>query len=420
MPDAQPITADLERELARLRPIEAVVGVATLNNAGTVDAILRAVRRGGVLDGTVRGVVVYADSGSQDGTVERAQDALRSEDGGLPAVSIGDAAARGPAKAAAIRAILRLARTEGAKACAVLDADLMGAGPDWANHLLTPVLRDDVDFVAPYYLRQRFAGAINTGIVYPVTRALYGKRLRYPLAADFACSARLLDRYLSREAVWENELTRFGPELWLTTQVLASGYRACQAFLGAKRPSPEAPVEDLPQTLTRVLGGLFAEVERDLGVWQKVRGSERVELRGNVPPTDPGRAAIDPQRALESFRLGQQTLRDIWAPVLSPLTLVELKKLAGRPDAEFRFPDALWARIVYDFALAYRVRSLNREHLLGAFTPLYLGWLGSFVSEMGDADATRHEDRIEQLCLRYEAEKPYLISRWRWPDRFNP
>ena len=26
------------------------------------------------------------------------------------------------------------------------------------------------------------------------------------------------------------------------------------------------------------------------------------------------------------------------------------------------------------------------------------------------------EQRIEQLCLRYEAEKPYLISRWRWPE----
>jgi hypothetical protein len=30
------------------------------------------------------------------------------------------------------------------------------------------------------------------------------------------------------------------------------------------------------------------------------------------------------------------------------------------------------------------------------------------------------EQRIEALCLAYEAEKGYLISRWRWPDRFNP
>jgi len=30
------------------------------------------------------------------------------------------------------------------------------------------------------------------------------------------------------------------------------------------------------------------------------------------------------------------------------------------------------------------------------------------------------EERIEALCLRFEAEKPYLIARWRWPDRFTP
>jgi len=27
--------------------------------------------------------------------------------------------------------------------------------------------------------------------------------------------------------------------------------------------------------------------------------------------------------------------------------------------------------------------------------------------------------RIEQLALAFEAEKPYLVSRWRWPERFR-
>jgi hypothetical protein len=28
--------------------------------------------------------------------------------------------------------------------------------------------------------------------------------------------------------------------------------------------------------------------------------------------------------------------------------------------------------------------------------------------------------RLESLSLAYEAGKSYLVSRWRWPDRFNP
>jgi hypothetical protein len=315
---------------------------------------------------------------------------------------------------------MQLAKRVGARGCAVLDAEQLGAGPEWVERLLAPVLGHNVDFVAPYYRRQRFDGAITNSVVYPMIRALFGKRLRFPLGPDFACSPRLLERYLTRDAVWETELVRSGPELWLSTQALASGFRVSQAVLGAKAPAPEGATGGLPQLLSRVLGALFTEVERNLAVWQKARGSEPVETLGSVPLPDRESVAIDPSRALDSFRLGQRNLREVWGLVLPPLTLLELQKLARLPDAELRIPDPLWARIVYDFALAHRLRTLNRDHLLAAFTPLYLGWFGSFVADLRDADELAVETRIEQLCLRYEAEKPYLISRWRWPDRFNP
>jgi hypothetical protein len=423
MRDADLITPDLESTLTYLGPVGAVVGVVTLNNAETVDPILRAARQGAVLDGGPPTLVVHADGGSQDGTVIRAQEALRA-DLGAPVFSVPDPLLPRPgrelARAGAIRAVLLLARRLGARGCALLDGGRLGVAPDWVGRLLTPVLEREIDFVAPYYLRPRFAGAIVSGIVYPVTRALYGKRVRFPLAEDFACSPRLVDRYLSQGAVWENDLIRTGPEVWLGTQALTGGFRVSQAFLGTKLPPAETPAEDLAQTLARVLGALFAEVERNQAVWQKVRGSEPVALEGHVPLPEPGAVVIDVKRCLDGFRLGQDNLRDIWALVLSPLVLLELKKLARQPDAALRFPDALWARIVYDFALAYRLRTLNRDHLLAAFAPLYLGWLGSFVSEAGGADGRKLEPRIEQLCLRYEMEKPYLISRWRSPDRFNP
>ena len=83
-------------------------------------------------------------------------------------------------------------------------------------------------------------------------------------------------------------------------------------------------------------------------------------------------------------------------------------------------PDLLWAKIVYDFALAHRLRSIGRTHLLGALTPLYLGWVASYVGEVQAVDAMAAEQRIEQLAEAYENAKPYFVSRWRWPDRFNP
>jgi hypothetical protein len=26
----------------------------------------------------------------------------------------------------------------------------------------------------------------------------------------------------------------------------------------------------------------------------------------------------------------------------------------------------------------------------------------------------------ERLCVAFERQKAYLLSRWRWPDRFSP
>jgi hypothetical protein len=76
--------------------------------------------------------------------------------------------------------------------------------------------------------------------------------------------------------------------------------------------------------------------------------------------------------------------------------------------------------MIYDFALAYRLRTISRTHLLGALTPLYLGWVASYAAEVRTLDAEAAERRVERLAAAFEEAKPYFVSRWRWPDRFNP
>jgi electron transfer flavoprotein alpha/beta subunit len=53
-------------------------------------------------------------------------------------------------------------------------------------------------------------------------------------------------------------------------------------------------------------------------------------------------------------------------------------------------------------------------------TPLYLGWAAGYAKEVEAAEEAAVERRLERLSNAYEVSKPYLVSRWRWPDRFNP
>jgi hypothetical protein len=121
---------------------------------------------------------------------------------------------------------------------------------------------------------------------------------------------------------------------------------------------------------------------------------------------------------LEAFRLAYTNLQEIWSLVLPPNSLLGLKRLSVTEFSAFRMPDSLWARIVYDFLIAYRLRTINRGHLLGALIPLYLAWVASHINITDSG--TNAERHIEALATAFEADKPYLVSRWRWPDRFNP
>jgi hypothetical protein len=154
--------------------------------------------------------------------------------------------------------------------------------------------------------------------------------------------------------------------------------------------------------------------------WQRVRGSREISTTGEEVLAGDRAPPPDTAPLVQAFALGAQDLRRVWGPVLPPQTLLELTRLPGSPAAAFRLPDRLWARIVYDFAVGWRVKAMDRPQLLRSMTPLYLGWVASHLNEVAGLDAAGAAARIERLCEVFEAEKPYLISRWRWPDRFAP
>jgi hypothetical protein len=243
------------------------------------------------------------------------------------------------------------------------------------------------------------------------------------LAGDFACSARLIDRFLALDA-WRSDVARVGIDFWVTTQALLAGARLCQVYLGARGSTPSSTEPgaalDMRDALPSVLGSLFTSVERTEATWQKVRGSEQIDTFGAPEVIEPDAIPFDVRQCLEAFRLGVANLHEIWSVALPPTSLHALRKLGRVADGDFKLPDQLWARVVYDFALAFHQRRLGREHLLSAFTPLFWAWIASFVQQADRLSAADIEGQVEALCLQFEAEKPYLISRWRWPDRFTP
>jgi hypothetical protein len=306
----------------------------------------------------------------------------------------------------------KLAQENRASACVLLGAESQSLHPEAIRALARSALQTDL--TTAYYNLGPREGLVNSAILYPVTRALFGTRPRFPIAIDLGLSLRMAERL----ATVAQRFTATGQNdafLWPLSEAATASYSIGEVNIGPRTlPQPVTP--DLNTLLTQIDGSLFADVDAKASFWQRARGVQPPQpITESTPIAEPP-ADIAPM--LDAFRLAYTNLHEIWSLVLPPNSLLGLKKLSLMNPESFRMPDNLWARIVYDFILAYRLRTINRGHLLGALTPLYLAWAASHLTLI--SSGTPPEKHIQDVAVAFETDKPYLVSRWRWPDRFNP
>jgi hypothetical protein len=316
-----------------------------------------------------------------------------------------------PGKGSAFRTLFQVAQAGQAHALAVVDADLRSITPEWFNLLLTPILSQGFDYVAPFYKRHKYDGTVTKSIVYPLTRALYGRRVPQPIGGEFGISGRLASHFLKDE-VWNTDVASYGIDIWMTTTAVADNFKVCQSHLGAEIHDPEEQGLDLSTVLVQVVGSVFNLMETHDLAWRNVLGSLPVPLQGSPLAGEPEPVSINLQRVLASFQQGARDLLPVYEQVFSPRQLKELESCSSGPAEEFALEDELWVSLIYDMALAYHRRVMDREHLLKSLAPLYLGWVASFVRQTEKESALQAENRIERLCLVFEQLKPYLINQW--------
>jgi hypothetical protein len=312
----------------------------------------------------------------------------------------------------ALRTILSSADLLRAKACAVVSPATSSTSPEWVANLLRPAFRDNFDFVAPLYSRHKFQGLLARNLLYPMTRALFGRRIRELYSDEWAFSNRL-GNFCVNEDVWHEEPVRSRPEAWMGISALTSDYRCCQVYLGEKPPPPDGAGPDLVEVLRQTVGSLFWLLETHQQQWVERQGSEPVPTFGPDHAVTAEPMELNNSRMFEMFQTGVKELGPVLEPILSPETLSSLKGIATLERHSFRFPEELWVTMLYEFAASYHHSVINRDHLVQALVPLYRGKIYSFLTEFSESSATDMEAVSENLCLEFERQKPYLTEKWK-------
>ncbi len=392
-------------------PADLLVGIPVLNQIRSITQAVSSVATGlAKYFPTLKTRVLVADAGSQDGTLDALQTWRETAPPTPPVqdVRLTESPQRGRAILAILAAVARLK----ARGCVLLDADLTSATAEWVEQLLTPLLREEAEFVSPTYTRAVSEGTLSTNLLAPLTRALYGKRIQQPLGGCVALSAGLVDRFLQAD-IWTSDLVVHGADLWMTTEALVSGARVVETHLGRKFVEASSAQPDLATTVTQVVGPLFGLMERYQATWDEVLGSVPLPTFGSPAALHPPVGDAPVNRMVRAFRMGLKDLLPVWEQVASEDTLGHLYPLGLLPVEEFRFPPTVWARVVSDFAVACHERRLPRDHLLRALTPLYLGRVAAFLLEAQAAPPPRLPDILENIGRAFEAEKESLRARWR-------
>jgi glycosyltransferase involved in cell wall biosynthesis len=300
-----------------------------------------------------------------------------------------------------------------ATAVVVVDADLRSITPEWIKHLGEPLF-NDFSYVAPLYVRHKYDGTITNGIAYPLSRALYGRRVRQPIGGDFGFSGELAKVYLESE-IWDEAVAHFGIDIWMTTLAFNQKIQICQSFMGRpKVHKPKDPAASLGPMFRQVVGTVFALMRHFDSFWTKVKYSKPTSIYGfglgdvEMPP----KVEVDSGKLFQNFLHGYQKYNDVWREILSGDVFKKLQEMREMKERVFTFPTDLWARVLYDMAVGYRDSALDADLMMESLIPLYFGRTFSFVKRTKRMSARQAEEAIEEDCMTFEMTKPYLVRRW--------
>jgi glycosyltransferase involved in cell wall biosynthesis len=306
----------------------------------------------------------------------------------------------------------------GAKAVVVVDADLKSITPEWIKHLGEPLF-EGFSYVAPLYVRHKYDGTITNGIAYPMTRALYGRRVRQPIGGDFGFAGELSNVYL-QSRTWDQAVANFGIDIWMTTLAINQKVQVCQAFMGRpKIHRTKDPGGDLGPMFRQVVGTIFAMMNEFESFWTKVKYSRPTAIYGfglgevEMPP----KVDVNTDNLLQQFHMGFDKFSHIWKEILTADVYRKLQEIKGLKEMEFNFPTDLWARLLFDTAVSYGEASVEPDEIMDSLIPLYFGRTLSFVKRTKKMSIKQAEEAIENDCETFEMTKPYLLQRWKKRSR---
>ncbi len=395
-------------------PLDLAVGIPSYNEADNIGFVVEQLAQGlKKYYPHLNTAIINADNSSEDGTKDAF---LRADSGSIPKVYL--STPRGiQGKGHNFHNLFDYLSQYQPGIVIVVDADLRSIRPSWPRTLAEPIA-NGFEFVAPIYSRNEYDGTITNHLCYPLLYALLGKKIRQPIAGDFAFSTRLMEHWRTQR--WGRNVRQYGVDIFMTTEALLGDFRVAQVVLGSKVHKPSAP--KLGKMFTQVVDTLFAILLKSKNRWNNdFHEPDTPPVYGRSQPL-----AAPQEMSIDYKRLKRQAVREF--PSRERLILQTLPPETGEKIQEmfrihrFRLSSQLWMSIVYNFLGRYdqAVDRPEKLRVVEALKPLYLARVVSFIRETLELDYEQCENKILRQAKIFRSHRDILTENMALERRVTP
>ena len=217
-----------------------------------------------------------------------------------------------------------------------------------------------------------------------------------------------MEHWMTRD--WEENVLRYGIDIFMTSEAVLSGFSIAQVILGSKVHEPSGP--KLEEMFPQVVGTLFRQFLGSRDLWK---------LNGGEPQTPPIFKCCNglvkrPQLSIDYKTLKQQALEEFSAQKRLILEILP-ERLGSRIEVMFkrqilRVTTVTWTEIVYSFLRAYA--SASDPHLqlkiVEALKPLYLARIVVFIRDTLDLDHVACEEQLVKQAEIFWLNRRKLLA----------
>jgi glycosyltransferase involved in cell wall biosynthesis len=403
----QALDSDTEKALSKVGHADVLIGIPSYNSEKTIGNVVAQSATGmSQYLADRRNLILISDGGSTDETVHMARSIQ------LPSgIRLVAGRYQGtPGKGSAVKAIFEAALHVNATSVVMLDSDLRSVTPSWVKLLVCPVL-DGAGLITPRYARHKYDGTITNQLCFPLTRALYGKRVRQPIGGDFGLSGRLV-KTLHESPLWDTSFVpRFGIDIFITSSALAQGFTVEEADLGVKIHESKDPAQQLASMFREVVGSALACMRQYEQSWRPIKGSSSVRLhRNEVGKAEPPAVSVDLDRLIRESRAVYSESR-YFKSMLSAELRRRLDSTMSAAQNGLDIPVDVWANTVYETASKFKTSTENEMNmLLEGLRGVWEARVAAFVRHTAKMTNEEAERKVEDDAELFEATKAQLLA----------